>query len=144
MCIRDRIGLVTTDGSGGFTFAATQNDNGTISSQASTPGTYTVDATTGRVLLPTGGGNHPPVFYLVKANDMFVLGSNGKVDSGFFEPQSGSPFTNSSASGTYAFGTINPEGTGVNDNAGVATFTPATTSISVTSDSSTKGYQNPN
>jgi hypothetical protein len=128
-----------TSGSSTLIGSQVRNDSGTFSS-GSISGTYTV-ASTGRVTI-TGGGTHTPILYLVSSSQAFFLNGNGGVDSGFFQSQSGSPFTNTSASGTYAFGTIDPEGSSVSDNSGVAMFTPATTMVNVTEDDNSNGSQN--
>jgi hypothetical protein len=92
------------------------------------------------VTIPAGGG-HSPILYLVSSTQAFFLNSNTGVDAGFFQSQSGGPFTNSSASGAYAFGTLDPESAnGVNS--GEATFTPGTTTVSVISDKNSNGSQN--
>jgi len=109
---------------------------GTFSSGAIS-GTYSV-APTGRMIV-SGGGGHEPVLYLVSTSQAFFLSGNGGVDAGFFQSQSGSPFSDTSASGTYAYGTIDPEDVNVSDESGVATFTPATTTISVTNDKNSNG-----
>jgi hypothetical protein len=138
------IGLITTTGSGGaLTFSGYHDDGGSFSTQSGS-GTFSVDSTTGRVLLSGAGvGNHPPLFYVVTANEAFFLDSSGSVQSGFFEPQTGSSFTAGSVSGTYPFGTIDPESPGVSDDAGVATF-DGVSAISGTSDSNSPGSQDAN
>jgi hypothetical protein len=55
------------------------------------------------------------------------------------EPQVGSSFTNSSASGTYGLGSIDPAVPGVNNEEGTATFTPSSASINGTSDKNNSG-----
>jgi len=108
------------------------NDGGTFSS---TPlsGTYSISAT-GRMTIAVGGTSNKGLLYIVNPSQAFFLWGNRSVDSGFFESQSGSPFSNSSASGTYAFGPIDPENFNGDDTLGVAIFTPATGSISATAD----------
>jgi hypothetical protein len=112
-----------------------RNDGGTFS-PGSFSGTYSVSST-GRMIL--SGGGHAPVLYLANDNQAFFLRSNPSVDSGFFESQSGSPFSNSSASGTYAYGPIDPENLNGNYGSGVAIFDPATGSISETDDGNQSG-----
>jgi hypothetical protein len=116
-----------------------QNNGGSFSS-GMIAATYTVDLTTGRTVTAGGGGN-PPILYIVNSNQAFFLGPNSRVDSGFVESQTGGPFSTSSANGTFAFGTLDPQGASVSDNSGVATFTPATTSVTVTEDDNSKGSQ---
>jgi hypothetical protein len=87
-------------------------------------------------VLPDSAGNVPPMFYLVNANQAFALdGSN--VDSGFFQSQTGGPFSNTSATGTYAFGTTDPQEFNVNGQSGVAVF--ATPNVTVTNDKNSNG-----
>lgn len=137
------IGLVAAGGSGTFTFSGTDNDSGTIST-SSASGNYAV-ASNGRTILSGAGvGNHPPLFYVVSSGKAFFLESNGRVGSGFFEPQSGSPFSTSSANGAYAYGSINPEESVVGDDAGVATFTSSTGALSAIGDHSDSGGQSAN
>jgi hypothetical protein len=134
-------GIITIPSSGNFSFAGDRNDGGTVTAQSAS-GTYSV-ASNGRVTLAGAGiGNHPPLFYLVSANDAFVLFTDNSVESGFFEPQSGSPFSVSSASGTYAFGTIKPGDPSVSNNEGVATFDGAG-NVSGTDDSNSGGTLSP-
>lgn len=126
--------------SGSSTLAGIQqrNDGSTFSSGAIS-GTYSVSSA-GRLLV-SGGGSHEPVLYLVSATQAFFLNSNGGVDSGFFESQSGGPFSSATPSGTYAYGAINSEGTGPTLNSGVAVF--ANPNISATEDDNSSGTLTP-
>jgi len=92
------------------------------------------------VIIPSSPGNDPPMFYLVNANQAFFLNQGSSVESGFFQSQTGSPFSNSSASGTYAFGEIDPQVANSSDNLGVASF--ASPNINVTDDQNGSGGQN--
>jgi hypothetical protein len=74
---------------------------------------------------------------MVKPNEGFVLGSGGGVESGMIEPQTGT-----SASGTYAFGSIEPGDSNLSDNVGIATFSGG--NVSGTTDSNSSGSQDPN
>jgi hypothetical protein len=96
--------------------------------------TYSVTSS-GRMTV-SGGGGTGPIFYLVSPNQAFALNGNNTVDTGFFQSQTGT-----SASGTYAFGVIDPQDLNVGDESGVATFTSATTSISGISDGNSNGSQ---
>jgi hypothetical protein len=92
------------------TFNYDENQGGTSSQQSST-GFYCVDQTTGRVKLKGFSGQFgkfPPVFYLVKSNQGFVVGTDPAVTSGYLEQQTGSPFTNGSVIGSHAGGTVAP------------------------------------
>lgn len=101
-------GLVTTNGSGAVTnWSSDQNLGGTISSMSQT-GTYSTSSD-GRVTLSLIGQSSPPVFYLIGANQAFVVGTNPlTVDFGVVEPQSGSNFTKSSLTGAYQGGSLQP------------------------------------
>lgn len=92
------------------TFNYDENQSGTFSQQSST-GFCCVDKTTGRVKLKSFSGQFgkfPPVFYLVKSNQGFVVGTDPAVTSGYFEQQTGSPFTTGSVIGSHADGTATP------------------------------------
>lgn len=131
-------GILTITSAGNFSFSGQQNSGGNISTQSAT-GTYSV-ASDGRVTFAGGGGGGAPIFYLVSANDGFVLFTDGSgssnVESGFLEPQSGSPFSNSTTHTTYAFGTLQPEDTAVDNGSGVATFDGAGNITGTTDDNS--------
>jgi len=118
---------------GNITGTASQEDGNNFSSSSIT-GMYTV-ATNGRtVTAPTGG--HPLLLYLVNSTRAFFLGSNGRVESGLVESQTGS-----SANGTYAFGTPDPQDKSASDDSGVAVF--ASPNLSVTEDDNSNGSQTP-
>ncbi|MGB7847743.1 MAG: putative Ig domain-containing protein [Candidatus Acidiferrum sp.] len=143
-----QFGLVTGNGtSATFTFKGYDNDGGTISSPTSDPhnsvsGGFSV-ASNGRVTLTATGANNLPVFYLSSAGTAFFLNAGGGVSSGFFEPQSGGPFSSASASGTYGIGVINPEVSTVSDDSGDVTFTSGSTAISGTDDNNAQGVLSP-
>jgi len=126
------IGTGTTNGSGSFTAGTLwQNNSGTISSQSLNGTTYAATGN-GRVLV-TSGITNPPVFWVVSANEAFMLDPSGSVESGMLEPQT----STSAPTATYAFGTINPEDLSNDDNVGVATFSGG--NISGTSDDNASG-----
>jgi hypothetical protein len=58
----------------------------------------------------TGSGfqNSQPVLYMVSTNEAFIIGTDTAVSFGFMTPQSGSPFSAASLSGTYAGGSLAP------------------------------------
>ncbi len=90
-----------------------ENQGGKSNLQQSSTGTYCVDKNTGRVTLTAfnaGPFAVPPVFYLVKGGEAFVVGTDPAVTSGFLEQQtaSSSGFSNASIAGPYAGGTIAP------------------------------------
>ena len=102
------VGLVTTNGTGSsINLTEDQNLGGAISS-LSQSGSYSTSAN-GRVTLVLTGQSSAPVYYLIAKNQAFVVGSNAlAVDFGVIEPQSGSGFTNSSLTGAYPGGSLQP------------------------------------
>jgi hypothetical protein len=112
-------GFLVSNGAGSATLNTDENDGGTLNLQQSSPGTYAIDSEgqkTGRVTFSgftTQFGTTPPVLYLFGSNFAFVVGTDAKVTSGVLEPQSGSPFSNSSVANIYAGGSISPVLTGV-------------------------------
>lgn len=123
-----------TSGSGTLTGTQLRNDPGNTTqfSSGAISGSYAV-ASTGRMTI-SSGGTHSPILYLVSTSQAFFLNSNAGVDSGFFQSQ-----TSTSASGTYAFGTVDPQATGTGDDLGVATF--ASPNVNVTDDQNGNGSQ---
>jgi hypothetical protein len=113
-----QVGLLSTDGAGNFTFAADQNDGGTVSTTKSVTGTYTV-ASNGRVTL--SAATVQPVIYLVGQNQGFVVDGSASVSTGTIDPQAIGPFSNASLSGTYVFGNAPPVTSNPMSSAGVAT-----------------------
>ncbi len=90
-----------------------ENQGGTSSLKQTSTGTYCVDKTTGRVTLTAfnaGPFAVPPVFYMVKGGQAFVVGTDHAVTSGFLEQQaaSSSGFSSASIAGPYAGGTVAP------------------------------------
>jgi Putative Ig domain len=115
------VSLIRLNASSGNLTAAIQENNSGAYDSNSGSGTYTV-ASTGRSLWTLAGSNNNPVIYLVNANEGFFLSANGGVDYGLLESQTGGPFSASSASGTYAFGTSDPDSSAVSDSSGAAIF----------------------
>jgi hypothetical protein len=132
-------GSITPSGGANFSFSGTQNDGGNSSAQSAT-GTYAI-ASSGRVTF-AGGGGGAPIIYLSSANTGFLLftdgGGTAHVASGFLEPQSGGPFSVTSAHTTYSFGTIQPDVLGIDQSVGAVTFNGAG-SIAGTSDDNKSG-----
>jgi large repetitive protein len=127
-----------------FTFSGYQNDGGNVTdpTKNSGSGTFSV-ASNGRVTLTVSGANNLPVFYLSSANTAFFLNSDSAASAGNMEPQVGSSFTNSSASGTYGLGSIEPAVPGVSNEDGTVTFTSSSASIAGTSDTNNSGTLSP-
>jgi hypothetical protein len=135
-----RATLILLNASGtGISGTQLRNDGGNFQSKSLSSLTYSVTST-GRMTFTSG--TNQPVLYLVSANQAFFVNGNTNVDTGFFQSQTGGPFSNSSASGAYAFGAIDPQDANADHNSGVATFTPATTNITVTEDKNGNGSQN--
>ena len=100
------LGLASWSSSNGTgNFSLDENNGGTITQQETSSGSYAV-ASNGRVTL--SGFSVNPILYLVNQDQAFVLGQDPTVAFGMLQPQSGSPFGNSSISGMYQGGTINP------------------------------------
>jgi C4-type Zn-finger protein len=116
------IGVATASGSGSFT-SITEDDNDSGSSGTSTMTTITYSVASNGRVTTAGGGSHNPIFYLVSPDEGFFLGTNGRVDFGFFEPQSGGPFSTASVSGNYFIGATRPVVTGSSVESGVVTST---------------------
>ncbi len=114
-------GLVTTNGAGTIGWSTDQNQAGTVSSQ-SLSGTYATSAD-GRVTVALGGQSNPPVFYLIAPNQAFVVGTYSLgVDFGLIEPQTGSSFSNSSLSGAYLGGSMQPISSSVGEDVDAASL----------------------
>jgi hypothetical protein len=103
------LGIANWDGQGSLTLSLDENSGGTINQQEQGSGSYIVNSN-GRVALTNFSlfGGFAPVLYLINQNQAFVLGTDASVAFGTLQPQSGSSFSNSSISGTYLGGTINP------------------------------------
>jgi hypothetical protein len=133
-----QVGLLTFPSTGNFMFNTDENNGGTIGSNSAS-GTYVV-ASNGRVTLPTGGGGHSPVFYLVKPGKGFMVGTDSSVTAGSFEPQSPGPFLTSST--VFGFGTISPAEQNIDYEAGWVDFNGSGTVAGATDDTSLFGGQN--
>jgi predicted secreted protein len=95
--------------------------------------TYTVSPN-GRVSTTGGDDSSPPgnpVFYLVDADEGFFMTTNNSTASGFFERQTGGPFSNASVSGNYFAGTVPPPDNSSAVASGVGT-SPADGSLNLT------------
>ncbi len=123
--------------SGNLNATLQQNHGGTFGSQTGS-GTYTVDSN-GRSLWTISGGSNNPLVYLVNSSEGFFLGSNQGVESGVLMSQTGSPFSASSANGTYAFGTIDPAAATVSDSSGDVIF-DGVSAITGSSDDNSGGF----
>jgi hypothetical protein len=95
------IATASSNGTGAMTVNDNVNAAGTFST-SSTAFNYVV-ASNGRVALT--GSSTPPVIYLYGQNQGIVLGTDLNVQFGTMEPQAPGPFSDSSFSGEYMFGT---------------------------------------
>ena len=126
------VGVATFDGNGSITrsgidslpgYFTDENNGGTVS-QNSYNGTYNVDSS-GRVTVTLNSNGQPiphqPVWYLVRKNQGFVVGTDPLVTSGQFNPQTGAPFTLASFLGPqYLGGTVTPTSSNVTNEIDVA------------------------
>jgi len=111
-------GIFTVSNSGNYSFNGDESKAGSISSVNDTA-TVNV-APNGRVMAQ--GGARPPLFYLVSPGRAFVMLVDGGVYAGFAEPQTGGPFTNHSANGTYVFGSTGVTHQNITHESGLATY----------------------
>ena len=131
------IGQINADGSGTFTSVSLdQNADGVITT-ATSNGSYTM-AASGRGVATITGIN-PEVVYMVDTNKGFLLeGTQSQpgndVGLGFFEPQSGGPFSAASLSGQYQWGSVDPATTLAGVNSGVVTVSAGSPPFSGTMD----------
>ncbi|HEV2341588.1 MAG TPA: hypothetical protein VGS15_07310 [Candidatus Acidoferrales bacterium] len=97
------LGIFTGNGGGSFTGTLDTNDAGTLTGQQALSGTYVATAD-GRTTT-MGFGSSSPILYLSDNNAGFILGTGSSVDFGIMEAQATGPFSNSSLSGIFFFGT---------------------------------------
>ena len=115
------VGLFTTTGNlATYTYSADENQGGTMSTPSDT-GTFSLVSngsvsSNGRVaLISNGGGNFPPVLYLVAPNQAFVIGTDAGVSFGMMNPQATTSFNAASLSGIYLGGSQPPSSPYVNE-----------------------------
>ena len=94
------LGVLSIPTAGNFALVGDENNLGALAA-LNQAGTYSVTSN-GRVTVT--GTPHPMVFYLLAANQGFVVGTDTNASTGFFEPQTGGPFSVASANGNYIFG----------------------------------------
>ena len=111
------IGTFTTDGAGNVSTAIYSQDGVIVNPVQNATTTYTV-AANGRTTLGAAGS---PVLYLTGPDAGFLAGNDSSVRTGELEAQTGSPFSASSLSGTYFFGTDTVASNAANTEVGVAT-----------------------
>jgi hypothetical protein len=95
-------GLLTADGNMGVSSTLDTNAGGTITSNASASGFYSV-ASNGRVTT-SGLSNQLAVMYLIGPNQAFVIGQDSAASAGIVEPQIGAPFDATSFTSYFTFG----------------------------------------
>lgn len=121
-------GLLTSNGSGSFTFSTDVYGAGTLNTGT---GDYLV-ASNGRAALsnvtgvldtsPCEGTCNPPVFYLVSQNKAFIVGTTPEATFGKMQPQSGINFTNASLEGDFMGGSEEPVGPAVGEEVDTVNF----------------------
>jgi len=132
-------GIFTVSNSGSYSLTGEESKAGGISSFKDAA-TVSV-APNGRV--SAAGGARPPLLYLVSPGKAFVMLVDGGVYAGFAELQTGGPFTNHSANGTYVFGSITVTHQNITHESGVATYDGIGT-VSGTSDTALVGSTSSN
>jgi hypothetical protein len=130
------IGLVTLTG-GTLSGTTYENNAGVASTNTVSNGTYSVDATSGRVTI-TGAGAHNPVLYLTTLTDgisAFIEDTGGTAGFGLVEFQPVATYTTNSLAGQYFVGNEDPTSNTVTNSVATATVTTAGTATA-TSDKS--------
>lgn len=97
------LAFATFDGNGGLSVSTDENLGGTLSANKYTAATYSA-ATNGRTTVSAFGSN--PIVMYFSSNVAFTLVSDAGVTAGTTVPQLGSPYTNSSISGSYQGATL--------------------------------------
>jgi hypothetical protein len=93
----------SADGTGSMAISFYEDRAGMMQSPSTYSCGYAVEPN-GRVTLSSSTqscGSVPPVLYLTGLNTGFIVDASLGVDTGYFEPQSAGPFSNSSISGSY-------------------------------------------
>jgi hypothetical protein len=113
------LGVLSIPTAGNFTLVGDENNLGALAA-LNQAGTYTVTSN-GRVTIT--GTPKPMVFYLLAADQGFVVGTDNNASTGFFEPQTGGSFSVASANGNFFFGPSTPGNTFANSHdSGVETY----------------------
>ncbi len=97
------LATATFNGQGGLSVSTDENLGGTLSANKYPAATYNI-ATNGRATV-SGFGSSPIVMYF-SGNTAFTLVGDAAVTAGTTVPQFGSPYTNSSISGSYQGATL--------------------------------------
>lgn len=120
----------TGAGTGSLSGGFDENDGGTILTASSNKvsGNFSVTAN-GRVTL-TNAGQQSPIFYMIGANNLFLVGGGSSVAAGTGEPQSGLPFAFMVGDGgSYCFGTQAPALSGSTVFDGLQTVIPSSSTM---------------
>lgn len=135
------LGLWNFDGSATASFSLAWSANFIFSAPETGTLSYVVEPN-GRVTTAgtsvAAGVPGAPILYLVDNNKGFLMSTDFVVSAGFLEPQTGGPFSNSSLSGNYFFGTVSPAAINSTMASGVGTSTGDGT-LNLTTDESTTG-----
>ncbi len=113
-------GVATFDGAGTITLLQDHNNAGVVTSGSTITETYSV-ASNGRVNV-TAAGSTVSALYLVSPGMAFILNTDSNAGTGFLEPQSAGPLSNSSINGRFFFGDPSPSCCGTPAISGVATL----------------------
>jgi hypothetical protein len=128
--------------SGALNGSINQYDTGSGASTSTiTGGTYSVNATSGRVTV-SGAGNHSPVIYLTTVTDgisAFFIGTDGNATFGLADFQPAATYSTNSLSGNggkFFFGEEDPSDNTIDNQVGTVTITPSTGAVAGSQDSS--------
>ena len=133
------IGQITANGTGTISSASIDQNADAAILTASSTGSYTV-ASSGRSIVSITGLRQE-VVYVVDTNKGFILEGTttdpgNDVGMGFFEAQTGAPFSNASLTGQFQFATGDPSTNFATDISGIVTAGAANPPLSGTTDSS--------
>ena len=97
-------GLYNFNGAGTATVLEDESNAGAVTLASTSSASYSVESD-GRVSVMTGGST-VSILYLVSSDEGFILNTDPNASTGFFEPQSAGPFTESSIDGNFSFGNL--------------------------------------
>jgi Putative Ig domain len=101
---REELAVLTISTPGSFAYNSDYNDGGLLNN-ASQSGSYTVDPNSGRINL-SADLLDTPVCYVSAPNTAFCMSTDKLVSFGEILPQTAGPFSNTSITGTFGFGTV--------------------------------------
>lgn len=114
------VDIATAHANGAGAITVTDNENNAGTFTTTTMALNYLVAANGRVTI--AGGTTPPVLYLYGQNEGFLVGTDPNVQFGILESQAAGPFSNTSLSGAFTFGTENPSAASVSLESGIATL----------------------